>query len=698
MELVRRGLDDPPVFRLAAVNGPRIDLTCDGPERAHLCVLEEDIFHVAVLPSGALNFPRTWAIAPGLDDVPWEGRDRFDVSGFSCPAFDLEETAERLLVSTTRLRLTLSWRNLRCRWEQRLADGRWAPIAADRRTQAYDFGWWAGGPRHYLQRREGEAHFGLGECSGRLDRAGRQIRLSNRDALGYDAETSQPLYKHIPFVMTRAAGEGGTFGLFYDSYADCTFDFGCERSNYHGLFRSFAAEAGDLDYWIIAGPEPASVTRRFTWLTGRPAETAEWMLGYSGSGMAYADADDAPAQIEQFVARCEAEQLPLASFHLSSGYAAHGGRRHVFAWNRDRFPDPRAFAGALNNRGVRLLANAKPCLMLDHPLFEDAARAGLFISEPDGSPHLVQFWGELGALIDFTNPAGVRWWQAQVTSALLETGVAAVWNDNNEFEVASPGARAHGFGDSRAAIDARPLQTLLMLRASFEAQREFAPGEPAMGVSRAGAVGMHRYVQTWSGDNASDWKTLRFNSRMGLGLALSGVSNLGHDIGGFAGPAPGAELLARWVAAGLLLPRFSIHSWNDDGSVTEPWMHPEALPAIRSLMALRQRFIPYLAACLARYRDAYEPVLRPLWLEFPQDPGAWAEADAFMVGPAVLAAPVFDPGVEAITVLLPGTGDWSDFWTGEALSAGQSVERDTPWDRTPLFVRTDVPEARLVPR
>lgn len=144
-----RSLADPPVFRLAGREGPRLDLQADGGERAHVFVLEPDIVRVLVLPGGELRFPRTWAIAPGMDDTPWEGRSRFDVTGFSCPEFDLAHDAEDLIVATSRLRLRVAWRNLRCRWELREGDA-WRPIAADRATQAYDFGWWDGKVRHYL--------------------------------------------------------------------------------------------------------------------------------------------------------------------------------------------------------------------------------------------------------------------------------------------------------------------------------------------------------------------------------------------------------------------------------------------------------------------------------------------------------------------------------------------------------------------
>src|SRR5262249_6886670 len=149
------------------------------------------------------------------------------------------------------------------------------------------------------------------------------------------------------------------------------------------------------------------------------------------------------------------------------------------------------------------------------------------------------------------------------------------------------------FGNPIPATEIRPLQTLLMCKASFEAQQEYAPENRPFTVSRAGFAGMQRYVQTWSGDNYTSWQTLKYNVRMGTGLAMSGVSNSGHDVGGFLGPQPDPELFLRWVQFGVFLPRFSIHSENTDGIVTEPWMYPEITPAVRELFRLRYRLMPY---------------------------------------------------------------------------------------------------------
>jgi alpha-glucosidase len=174
---------------------------------------------------------------------------------------------------------------------------------------------------------------------------------------------------------------------------------------------------------------------------------------------------------------------------------------------------------------------------------------------------------------------------------------------------------------------------------------------------------------------------------MGLGLALSGVSNIGHDIGGFAGPRPDPELFARWVGCGVFMPRFSIHSWNDDGTVNEAWMHEEVLDDVRKLMALRTRLTPYLSKLLARYRSDYEPVLRPTFYDFPNDPTCWAPTDDFMLGDGLLVAPVVDPGMTIRNVRLPSGADWRCGWTCDVFAGGQTVERPAPYAEPPFFVR-----------
>lgn len=682
----RATLSQPPRFAVTGHSRGRLTLTADTGAVAHLFVLEEDMMRLLLLAEGHVTSPPSWAIAPGVEDIAEPGRDRMDVSGFACPDFTCEEADGRLTVATERLRVTLTLDGLHGRWEQRAGDD-WHVITQDRPTQAYDFGWWDGRAHHYAVRTPGERFYGLGDRTGDTDRAGRRFRLTNVDPMGFDAETSDPLYKSIPYLLVADA-EGRCHGEFYDTVADVTFDLGQELDNYHGLYRHVVAEAGDVDRWIIAGPDPLAVTRRFTWLTGRPAMMPRWSLGYSGSTMTYTDAPDAAAQMAGFLELCERHDLGCTSFHLSSGYTSIGDKRYVFHWNRDKFPDPAAFVASYAEAGVRLVPNIKPALLRSHPRYDEVAAAGLFVADQDGQPVEAQFWDEVGSYIDMTKPRAAAWWRDQVTSALLDQGIEATWNDNNEYELWDRRAMVDGFGEARPASEMRPVQPILMTRASRQAQVAARPDTRPYVVTRSGMAGLHRYAQTWSGDNRTEWKTIRYNARQSIGLALSGVSNSGHDVGGFSGPAPSPELLIRWVQAGVLMPRFSIHSWNDDRTVNEPWMYPEVLPAMHRLMALRQTLIPFFYDLLHRYHSEYEPMVRPLWADFAHDPTAWGERDEHMLGPDILAAPVMDEGAERRSVLLPSGVEWVHVWTGERFAGGATADVDAPLDGPPpLFAR-----------
>lgn len=662
-----------------------VELSVDGKHRLNLFVLEQGMFRVLIKRENKLALNRTWSIAPE-NDVPWEGRDRESLQGFALPDFTVEERGETLCISTDKLRVTVH-QPLWLEWEYKNDNGEWQMLASDRPTSAYLLNAHGDGVAHYQRRFKEERYYGLGEKAGPLQRTGKRYEMRNLDAMGYNAESTDPLYKHIPFTITRRPDV--SFGMFYDNLSSCWLDLGNEIDNYHLPYRRWQAESGDVDYYLFLGPQVLDVTKAFVRLTGKTLFGPKWSLGYSGSTMHYTDAPDAQNQLMSFIKLCEEHAIPCDSFQLSSGYTSINNKRYVFNWNYDKVPQPKVMSQAFHTAGIKLAANIKPCLLQDHPRYQEVVEQGLFIKDSEqDSPERSIFWDDEGSHLDFTNPATVKWWQNGVTTQLLEMGIDSTWNDNNEYEVWDGEARCYGFGEEIAIKNIRPVMPLLMMRASLEAQQAFAPEKRPYLISRSGCAGMQRYVQTWSGDNRTNWNTLRYNTRMGVGMSLSGLYNVGHDVGGFSGDKPDAELFVRWVQNGVMHPRFTIHSWNDDQTVNEPWMYSSVTPAIRSAIETRYRLLPYFYTLLWQAHADDEPMLRSTFLDHEHDAKTFEECDDFMLGRDLLVASVVEEGQREREVWLPENGaGWYDYYTGQWYSGGQNIVVDAPLERLPLLVR-----------
>jgi len=659
--------------------------------RCEVRLLEAGLGRMLWHPPDGMREPRTWAIATGVDEVPWSGRDRVGLAGFAADTCRCDDGGDVVTLATERLRAAIRLAPFGIAWQQ-LVGGEWITCCADRPTYAYAAGQRTARIVHSMVRDAQDQYFGLGDKTGPLDKHGRRLRTLQLDALGYNGETSDPLYKHWPMFLGRRRDSGVCYGLYYDTLSECTFDFGQEFDNYHGFYRSTDIADGDLDCYVLAGPDLPGALARFVQLVGGTALPPRWSLGFANTAMGLADAPDAQVQLAGFLERAKRERIPLSAFHFGSGYTSRGKRRYVFTWNRDKFPEPKALTAAFQEAGVRLVANLKPCLLDDHPAFAQVVAQGAMVSNAGGAPCMAQFWDGWGAHLDFTHPAAIAWWQRGLREQILDYGIDVAWNDNNEYGIWDEDGRSNGFGAPLPIARSRPLHGLLMTRASAEEQAARTPGSRVYTITRAGMPGYARYAQTWSGDNTTSWHTLRWNQRMGLSMGLSGMFNIGHDIGGFAGPTADAELLVRWMQACALNPRCIMNSWKEDGSVNTPWLHPDATKHIRAAIELRLTLLPYLYSCLHESVRAHRPVLRPTFFEFPDDPQCWHDNDEFLVGADVLVAPVLDTGSVTRSLYLPQARDtpgWRCFHTGAWYPSGQTIEVAAPIERLPLFVRSN---------
>ena len=562
--------------------------------------------------------------------------------------------------------------------------------------------------RMHTIRIEAEDHFyGFGEKSGDIDKAQCCMSMAPGDAMGYDPEKTDSLYKHIPFFIRLMGENRKAVGYFYHNTAECSFNMGKEKRNYWHRYATYTADSGDIDLFLIAGPAIRDVVRRYTDLTGKSALLPKAALGYLGSSMYYPelpqDCDDA---ILDFIDTTKEENIPVDGFQLSSGYCAvdtpEGIKRCAFTWNYKRFKDPAAWFGAMKKRGIVVSPNIKPGMLLVHPLLQDMMDKDMFIKAdpelPAGSAGnhkgygVGTWWGGKGIFVDFTKPQVREHWKEYIKTALLRYGCESIWNDNCEYDsMVDKDAVVYGEGKETTIGAVKSVMSNLMCRLSNDAILEYNGTVRPYTVCRSGHAGIQRYAQVWAGDNLTCWETLKYNIATILGMGLSGVANHGCDVGGFYGPAPEAELFVRWVQNGIFFPRFSVHSTNTDNTVTEPWMYGGMTPYIRSAIQFRYRMSPYLYSLEWRAHETGLPIMEALFSAFQHDPATYKEGVDFMWGDGILVANVVEKGQRVRPVYLPKLGEnqrWYDFQTREPYAPGQTVQYPVDIASIPLFLRS----------
>ena len=550
---------------------------------------------------------------------------------------------------------------------------------------------------HYSAMAEEDCFYGFGEKTGLLNKNKRFLRERATDAMGYDAEKMDTLYKHIPFYIQLSRATQKAVGVFYNNFYESVFNMGCEKSNYWSRYSYWQADGGDIDLFLIAGGTIRRVVDNYTLLTGRPALLPKRALGYQGSSMYYPelekDSDDA---VLNFIDTIKEEGFPIDGFHLSSGYASQNGKRCFFTWNTDRFKDPRAYFAAMNEKGAQNVPNVKPGILLCHPRFDEFNARNVFVRDAEQDTYAVgKWWGGDGAFWDYTSPAGRSAWKKFLTEAIIDVGTDSIWDDNCEYDsLQDKDARCCFDGKGGTIAQLKPIMSTLMCKMSAEAVVDHNPKARPYIVCRSGSAGIQKYAQTWCGDNYTSWKTLRYNIPIITGMGLSGQPNEGADIGGFYGPAPEEELFVRWVQNGIFQARFSIHSASNDNTVTEPWMYRGSAGLIRDAILLRYRFTPYLYSAEYEASRTGAPIMRPLVYEFQDDPNVYDESFEFLFGRDILVANVLEPGARTWKVYLPAGTRWYDWNNNFACyEGGQTIEIPVEISTIPLFLR----EGAIVP-
>ncbi|MEU2079789.1 TIM-barrel domain-containing protein [Streptomyces sp. NPDC013489] len=548
------------------------------------------------------------------------------------------------------------------------------------------------GSVRWVQRSEVPADarfFGLGGRSAGPRLRDGAYRLWNTDPKGSFGPGDDPLYLTMPvqFVVSDA----GTHLAFHDNSWDgrVTLAEGEEGAG-SGHDRPGTSEVrmggGPLRCWVVVGT-PARVLHGWAALTGAPALPPDWALGAQHARWGFGS----EREVRRIVAGYRERGLPLSAVHLDIDH--YDGHR-VFTVDRERFPDLPGLAKELREQGVRLVSIVDPAVKAEpgNAVYDSGRAAGAFVRDARGDEvHGVVWPGEC-AYPDFTDPAVREWW-GELYEERLGQGFAGVWHDMNEPVSFSPfgdstlprSARHHLDGRGGDHREAHNVYGLTMARAGYEGLRRLRPDERPFLFSRSGWAGMQRYGGTWSGDVSTGWPGLRASLALVLGLGLCGVPYSGPDVGGFDG-SPTPELFLRWYQLGAWLPLFRTHAAIGAGR-REPWeFGPEVLEHAREALAERERLRPYFTTLARLARMTGAPYVRPLWWGTPEDRVLRDCEDAFLLGDALLVAPVLTGGADRRAVRLP-RGRWYDTATGQAYEGPGQVLLDAPLSRVPVLAR-----------
>lgn len=586
------------------------------------------------------------------------------------------------------------------------------------------------GVAHYTTYNPRVLHLGLGEKSAPFNLSGRTFSLSATDSFGYDAHLTDPMYKHIPFLI-RATPDG-VIGTFSTTASRGMVSLGGEMDGMWGRYVVQRQDYGGLEQYTLVGRTLQDVVRLYADLVGYPLLVPRWAFGYIAGGYKYAMQDEPRASValDEFAGKLDKYDIPCSGFQLSSGYtvaATEPKNRHVFTWNRERFPDPEAWVRGFRRRGIRIVANVKPYLVASHPDYEKLKKeGGLFTDSRTGESAVARLWsagggtsGE-GGHIDFTSQAGYDWWVKGVRE-LREIGIDCPWNDNNEYVIPDDGWQLKldapavkdalrtfsdaGHNRKDIGLWGRYIHTELNGKASNEALVQAAPHERPFVLTRAATAGTMRYAaSSWSGDNTTSWESMRGGNAISLTAGLCLLQCYGHDIGGFEGPQPEPELLVRWVQLGCHSPRFAINCFKTTkealvGDVIEPWMYPEVLPILRKAICRRYSMIPYLYnAHLLSHLQALPPQRWVGW-GYEADPEIWTNKllrngeTQYWLGDNLIIGGVYEPAVKEAKVYLPKRSNEDPGFLNtnepyQCLEAGQWHNISSSWDQSiPIIAR-----------
>jgi alpha-D-xyloside xylohydrolase len=528
---------------------------------------------------------------------------------------------------------------------------------------------------------DGERIYGLGQYQeSQLDKKGSTLELAHRNT-----QTS------VPFMLSSRG-----YGILWNNPAVGTVTFGTNRTEW------VAESTKKLDYFITAGKTPAQIVEQYADAVGKAPMMPEYGLGFWQCKLRYRS----QAEILQVAREYKRRGLPLDVIVVDF---FHWTKQGDFKFEPRDWPDPEGMIRELKELGIELMVSVWPTIDSRSENYRPMAAQGFLVNADRGMNIHMNWMGET-VFFDATHPGARDYvWQVCKTN-YYDKGVRLFWLDEAEPEYGP-----YDFDNYRyyqgPALQCTNVYPREYARGYYDGMT--AEGQAGVvNLVRAAWAGSQRYgALIWSGDVSSTFRAMREQLQAGLNMGIAGIPWWTFDIGGFVGgnvhDPKFHELLLRWFAFGVFTPVFRLHGERVPhiqpeqavidgvtqmftGGDNELWSFGEDnYEVMRGFVLMRERLRPYVRACMAEAHEKGSPVMRTMFYEFPQDPACWTADSQYMFGPAILVAPIFEPGQRNRTVYLPAGQRWRDAVTGELLEGGQTVTVDAPLDRIPLFVRAD---------
>lgn len=496
----------------------------------------------------------------------------------------------------------------------------------------------------------GEYVYGLGERFTPFVKNGQTVDIWNEDG----GTSSEQAYKNVPFYLSNRS-----YGVFVNHPEHVSFEVASENVSRV----QFSVPGQALDYFVIGGGDPKEVLANYTKLTGRPALPPAWSFGLWLTTSFTTSYDE--ATVNSFIDGMAERDLPLHVFHFDCFWMKEYQWTDL-KWDPAVFPDPKGMLTRLKDKGLKICVWINSYIAQKSYLFDEGMEHGYLLMRNKDDVWQTDMWQAGMGLVDFTNPAAVRWFQGKLEE-LVDMGVDSFKTDFGEriptdvvYHDGSDPFKMHNY------------YTQLYNQAVFEVlERKLGKGEAAL-FARSATAGGQQFPVHWGGDCSANYPSMAESLRGGLSLTASGFGFWSHDISGFESTAT-PDLYKRWTAFGMLSTHSRLHG---NSSYRVPWQFDEeAVDVLRRFTKLKSTLMPYMFGAAVQAANQGYPAMRAMVLEFPHDPTCDFLDRQYMLGDSLLVAPIFNEAGEAHYYVPQGEGRWTDFLSGRTYDGGWVRER-----------------------